>query len=112
LQYGASLQGSGATVKKGQSIVIQLMGIDWQTAKTFADTWSTHTAQTVVVTPATDTSAGGIPSGVVTALVGQKVGSQVVVIVPPKEGFAAGKNPSGVTDGDTLVFVIDILGIQ
>ena len=44
------------------------------------------------------------------ALVGQTVGSQVLVIVPPNKGYGANGNPSGGIKGtDTLVFVVDIL---
>ena len=43
-------------------------------------------------------------------LVGQTVGSQVLLVVPPDQGYgAAGNSQIGVTGTDTLVFVVDIL---
>ncbi|MFT6973529.1 MAG: FKBP-type peptidyl-prolyl cis-trans isomerase, partial [Pontimonas sp.] len=46
-----------------------------------------------------------------TALIGQTVGSQVLVSVPPTEGYSPGTAPSGVPPGATLVYVFDILGV-
>jgi peptidylprolyl isomerase len=47
-------------------------------------------------------------------LIGQTVGSRVIIVIPPDLGYG----PSGGTgDGaigaeDTIVFVVDILGVQ
>ncbi|MDQ1513016.1 MAG: hypothetical protein QOC59_858, partial [Microbacteriaceae bacterium] len=44
------------------------------------------------------------------ALVGQKVGSQVVAIVPPAEGYGKAGGAGGAIKGtDVMVFVVDIL---
>ena len=43
-------------------------------------------------------------------LVGQTVGSQVLLVVPPDKGYgSAGEPNAGISGTDTLVFVIDIL---
>ena len=43
-------------------------------------------------------------------LVGQTVGSQVLLVVPPDKGYGADGNPDiGVKGTDTMVFVVDIL---
>jgi len=44
--------------------------------------------------------------------VGQNVGSQVLVSVPPQLGYAPGGAPAGVPDGATLVYVLDIVGVS
>jgi peptidylprolyl isomerase len=42
--------------------------------------------------------------------VGQKVGSQVVAIIPPADGYGTTGSTDGTIKGtDTMVFVIDIL---
>ena len=49
-------------------------------------------------------------STLVNALVGQKVGSRVLVVVPPSEGYGKdGNQQAGIKGTDTLVFVVDIL---
>ena len=43
-------------------------------------------------------------------LVGQPVGSQVLLVIPPDKGYgAAGSPQAGISGTDTLVFVVDIL---
>jgi peptidylprolyl isomerase len=43
-------------------------------------------------------------------LVGQTVGSQILLVVPPDEGYgSAGRKEAGIRGTDTLVFVVDIL---
>ncbi|MEO6309178.1 MAG: FKBP-type peptidyl-prolyl cis-trans isomerase, partial [Leifsonia sp.] len=45
------------------------------------------------------------------ALVGQAVGSQVIAVIPPADGYGeAGVPNAGIGGTDTLVFVVDILG--
>ncbi|TAL40726.1 MAG: hypothetical protein EPN91_12560, partial [Salinibacterium sp.] len=60
--------------------------------------------------PATFNSSGVI-KGFTAALVGHKVGSQVIVIIPPDKGYGSAGSPPDIGGKDTLVFVVDILGI-
>jgi len=48
--------------------------------------------------------------GFAKALIGQQVGSQVGVIVPPSQGYGDQANEQ-IPAGSTLFFVIDILGV-
>ena len=53
-------------------------------------------------------SPGGIKG-----LVGQKVGSQVLLVIPPADGYGeAGAPNAGIGATDTLVFVIDLLAAR
>jgi len=53
---------------------------------------------------------GQVITGWDKALVGQKVGSRVLVVVPPSEGYGKdGNQQAGIKGTDTLVFVVDIL---
>ena len=48
-------------------------------------------------------------------LAGVPVGSRVMLVIPPALGYGAGRaaRPSaGIKKTDTLVFVIDVLGVQ
>ena len=45
-------------------------------------------------------------------LVGQKVGSRVMLVIPPDDGYGTSGNTSaGIKGSDTLVFVVDILDV-
>ena len=42
-------------------------------------------------------------------LVGKTVGSRVLMVVPPADGYGAAGSPPKIKGTDTLVFVVDIL---
>jgi peptidylprolyl isomerase len=53
---------------------------------------------------------GNVIPGWDSALVGQTVGSQVLLVVPPDQGYGSkGNAQAGIAGTDTLVFVVDIL---
>ena len=53
---------------------------------------------------------GTMLPGLETALIGQKVGSRVLAVIPPAEGYGtSGNSQLGITGTTTLVFVIDVI---
>jgi FKBP-type peptidyl-prolyl cis-trans isomerase len=54
--------------------------------------------------------AGQLLPGLEKALVGQKMGSRVLAVIPPKDAFGKTGNPqAGIKGTDTLVFVVDLI---
>ncbi len=54
--------------------------------------------------------AGSLLPGLETALVGQKMGSRVLAVIPPAEAFGSrGDASAGINGTDTLVFVVDMI---
>ena len=105
LQIADLKKGSGATVKDGASVTVHYTGVIWGTGKVFDSSWTKGT-------PATFQTSGVIP-GFGKALVGQKVGSQVIAVIPPADGYGtAGQAGAGISGTDTLVFVVDILATE
>lgn len=104
--------GDGQTVAKGDLAVMHVSGIEWDADATFTNSWEEAGVPGTYLIESSETSDRGLPPGLATALIGKKVGSQVLVVLPPDVGFAEGTAPDGVTSGSTLVFVFDILGIQ
>jgi len=104
-------QGNGATVKKGDSVIANLTGVVWGAKKTFASSWDNNAPVTVTAADL-DANGDGLVPGLAKALIGQKVGSQLLVVVSPDEGYGTAQPPTGVTSSDTLVFVLDVLGIS
>ncbi|WP_420367886.1 FKBP-type peptidyl-prolyl cis-trans isomerase [Curtobacterium sp. L1-20] len=97
-------QGSGATIADGDTALVQYKGVVYDTGKEFDSSWSKGAPTTFTI------SEGSLIKGFVTGLVGQKVGSQVLIVVTPEDGYGA--NPqegSGIPKNATLVFVVDIL---
>ena len=58
-----------------------------------------------------DTPIGGgqVIKGWDKGLVGQTVGSRILLVVPPADGYGAKGSPPLIGAKDTLVFVVDIL---
>jgi peptidylprolyl isomerase len=101
------IKGSGPVVAQGQTVVTQYVGEIWRTGKVFDSSWSRGTPFGFTI--------GSTPSQVITGwdkgLVGQTVGSRVMLVVPPADGYGkTGSSQAGIKGTDTLVFVVDILG--
>ncbi len=104
LQVKPLIKGTGAVVKKGQDIAVQYTGVIWRTGKVFDSSWSRNTPLTTVI------GEGQVIKGWDTGLVGQTVGSRVLLVIPPADGYgSAGASAAGIKGTDTLVFVVDIL---
>jgi peptidylprolyl isomerase len=114
LQYEVVRGGSGKKVKAGQQVLLQVQGVEWTDpapTTTFDSTWTTHTPRFYKLTALAKNKGGqSLDKSSVKALVGQRIGSQILVVVPPKDGYPSGKAPSGYPTGATLIFVYDILG--
>ncbi|GEK81212.1 FKBP-type peptidyl-prolyl cis-trans isomerase [Agrococcus baldri] len=99
-----SIEGTGEPVAEGDSMLLHYTGIVWETEEVFDSSWErgTPTAMTI-------DDASLIP-GFVDAVVGQPIGSQVVVSIPQELGYAdPATRPASIQEGDHLLFVIDIL---
>jgi len=101
------IKGTGPVVTKGQTVVSQYVGVIWRTGKVFDSSWSRGTPFGFTI--------GATPSQVITGwdkgLIGQTVGSRVLLVVPPADGYGkTGSSQAGIKGTDTLVFVVDILG--
>jgi len=92
-------EGTGAKVVKGDSVMARYVGYSWKTGKLIDDGFDTPTSGKL---------ADLIP-GWQTGLLGKRVGSRVLLVLPPADGFPQGSNNPPVEAGDTVVYVIDIL---
>ncbi len=96
-------KGGGDKVASGDSIKISLAGVNGTTGKQFDSTYATGK-------PVTVSLGQGMLDGFNKGLVGQKVGSRVLVAIPPKDGFGATGQPSyNIKKDDTMVFLFDIV---
>lgn len=93
--------GTGATVKDGDTVTVHYVGVLWKDGSVFDSSWARGE-------PASFATSGVIP-GFTKALVGQKVGSQVIAVIPPADGYGSAGSGTTISGTDTLVFVIDIL---
>jgi len=103
------IQGSGSPVTTGQYVIVQYVGANWRTGKVFDASWSHGDPFGFVI--GVPPAQGGVITGWNSGLLGQKIGSRVLLTIPPKDGYGAtGNAQAGIKGTDTLVFVVDILG--
>lgn len=99
------IEGKGATVEKGQTLIANYHGVLWRDGSVFDSSWDRGFAADFPI------GSGRVIPGWDKTLVGKKVGSRVLLVIPPADGYG----PKGGGDGkikgdDVLVFVVDILG--
>ncbi len=104
----ALFDGTGAVVKKGQTVFARYLGQVYKGKKPFDENFDADTPAGFQLTSG---ASGGVIPGWVKGLVGQRVGSRVVMEIPPKDGYGkAGNSQAGIKGTDTLYFVVDIVG--
>ena len=100
------IQGHGQTVAKGQTLVMQYTGVDWNTGKNFDSSFSRKSVFSTAI------GEGAVIAGWDQGLVGKHVGDRVLLVIPPSLGYGSqgGQPSAGIGAKDTLVFVVDIVG--
>jgi len=105
LQSQLLIKGTGPVVKKGKLLVAQYEGLIWRTGTIFDSTWQRKTPAGFQI------GTGQVIKGWDNGLVGKRIGSRVLLVVPPADGYGTqGSAQAGIKGTDTLVFVVDILG--
>jgi peptidylprolyl isomerase len=97
------IEGDGDEVESGQTITVHYTGVLWDSGETFDSSWENGSPATFPI------GTGGVIPGWDEGLVGQTVGSQVLLVVPPDKGYGEEGSGETIPPGATLVFVVDIL---
>ncbi len=95
------IRGEGAKVDAKSTVTFHYTAANWRTGKPFVSSW-TSSPQSL---PLAQTTVVGLREG----LVGQTIGSRLILVVPPDKGFGRDLEQTDVKKSDTVVFVIDIL---
>jgi peptidylprolyl isomerase len=98
------IEGTGRRVVIGQTLVVQYVGAIYKNGRVFDSTWKRGQ-------PFTFRYGGGqVIRGWDLELENVPVGSRMLLLVPPGDGYGSEGNPdAGITGDDVLVFVIDVL---
>ncbi|GAA3624441.1 FKBP-type peptidyl-prolyl cis-trans isomerase [Microbacterium awajiense] len=95
-------KGDGAVVDGSAPVRVHYTGLTWDQREVFDTSWDGE--------PASLTLDGVVP-GFAEALDGATVGSQILVVIPPDQGYGD-QDQGAIPGGSTLVFVIDVLGLD
>lgn len=100
------ITGGGAVVGAGDVVVVHYLGVNWNTGGVFDSSWERGQPANL--------PTGGVIAGFRDGLIGQTVGSRVLIVIPSALGYgpAGGTADGSIGPEDTIVFVVDILGVQ
>jgi peptidylprolyl isomerase len=97
------VQGAGAPVAAGQKLTVHYTGVLWKDGSVFDSSWTRQRSFSFIL------GAGNVIKGWDSGLVGKPVGSRVLLVIPPADGYGTAGSPPKISGTDTLVFVVDIL---
>jgi peptidylprolyl isomerase len=103
LQIQPLIKGKGKKVAETNSITFNYIWQTWSDGKVVEQTYNSK--------PATAPLSELVP-GLVTGLAGQTVGSRVLLVIPPAQGYPDGNASPKIGKNETLVFVVDLLFSQ
>ncbi|RKT03799.1 FKBP-type peptidyl-prolyl isomerase-like protein [Streptomyces sp. 3211.6] len=104
------IEGKGPEVKSGQTVFMQYSGAAWapnqgkDAAKLFDNSWKTGQPFSTKI------GQGKVIEGWDKGLVGKKVGSRVLLVIPPEQAYKDQAQGEDLPANSTLVFVVDIVG--
>ncbi|MEV7423162.1 MULTISPECIES: FKBP-type peptidyl-prolyl cis-trans isomerase [unclassified Streptomyces] len=95
------LESKGEVVKESDTVVLNYAAYFWKNGKQFESTYKLGNTTTF---PLPQLTLKGLKSGIV----GKKVGSRVLIVIPPDQAFG-NQEQQGIPKNSTLVFAVDIL---
>jgi peptidylprolyl isomerase len=101
-RIGIISAGDGEVVQPGASVTVNYTGVLWDTGEVFDSSFERGT-------PATFTTTG-VVTGFRLALEGMTVGSKMLAIIAPEDGYGA-TGSNGIPANAALVFVVDIVSV-
>src|SRR5215469_8655909 len=93
-------QGSGPVVRPDDYVLFDVEGKVWAGDRLVIDSFTNHQLQGLPL-------RSGLPAW--RHLAGQRVGSRVLLVIPPSLGYGKSGSPPMITGSDTLVYAVDIL---
>lgn len=103
LQVQPLIKGDGATVQETDLITVNYLAVNFADGQTIESTYGQGTQ-----TGPINTLIPGWRKG----LVGQPVGSRMLLVVPPGDAYPEGSSSQAYPTGATVVFVVDLLYTQ
>ena len=100
LQVQPLIKGKGKEVGPNDTITFDYRWVRWSDGKLLEESYSGEPANAAL---------SGLLPGMVKGLTGQTVGSRVLLVIPPADGYPDGNPTPSVGPDETLVMVVDIL---
>ena len=100
------LVGDGDEAAPGQSVNVHYVGVSWSDGKQFDASWDRNEPFNFRL------GAGDVISGWDQGVVGMKVGGRRRLTIPAALGYGSRGVGGVIKGGETLIFVVDLLGVR
>jgi peptidylprolyl isomerase len=98
--------GDGTEAKAGKAVMVHYVGVAWSTQKQFDASWDRGDSFDFRL------GAGQVIQGWDEGVQGMKVGGRRRLTIPPDMGYGSRGAGGVIKGGETLVFVVDLLGVD
>jgi peptidylprolyl isomerase len=99
------VEGDGDEAKPGANVEVHYVGVAWSTRKQFDASWDRGDTFQFRL------GAGQVIQGWDQGVAGMKLGGRRQITIPPNLGYGAAGAGGVIKGGETLVFVVDLLGL-
>ncbi len=100
------VKGKGPGAKKGDTVVVNYVGLNFSNGREFDASWDSGATFPVQL------GTGGVIAGWEKGLIGIKEGGRRKLVIPPELGYGAQGYPPDIPPNETLIFVIDAVSIN
>ena len=98
--------GDGDEAKSGQSVSVHYVGVAHSTGEQFDASWDRGSPFSFPL------GAGRVIAGWDRGVAGMKVGGRRRLVIPPHLGYGDRGAGGAIKGGETLIFVVDLLGVR
>ena len=106
LQIEEITVGDGPEAKAGQQVTVHYVGVAHSTGKEFDASYNRGDTFDFAL------GAGQVIAGWDQGVQGMKVGGRRKLTIPPHLGYGAQGAPGAIKPNETLIFVVDLLGVR
>lgn len=106
LEIKELIEGTGAEAKPGLESTVQYVGVAYKTGEQFDASWDRNEPFTFKI------GDREVISGWDQGVTGMKVGGRRELIIPPNLAYGAAGAPPAIAPNETLIFVIDLVGVK
>lgn len=100
------VEGDGTVATPGTNVMVHYVGVAWSTGKQFDASWDRGETFDFRL------GAGQVIAGWDQGVNGMKVGGRRRLTIPPEMGYGSRGAGGVIKGGETLVFVVDLLGVN
>ncbi len=98
--------GDGPEAKPGHSVSVHYVGVAFSTGEEFDASWNRGQAFEFPL------GGGRVIAGWDQGVAGMKVGGRRKLVIPPHLGYGNAGAGARIKPGETLIFVVDLLGVS